>query len=67
MASRTQRIFRATLRWVLRVVLALVLAYVLTPLVAVAWAATFNFLAAFTVGTAVARTVDWFRRENLLS
>ena len=30
---------------------------VLTPLVAVAWAATFNFLAAFTVGTAVARTV----------
>ena len=29
----------------------------LTPLVAVAWAATFNFLAAFTVGTAVARTV----------
>jgi PiT family inorganic phosphate transporter len=30
---------------------------VLTPLVAVAWAATFNFLAAFTVGTAVAKTV----------
>ena len=30
---------------------------VLTPLVAVAWAATFNFLAAFTVGTAVARTI----------
>jgi PiT family inorganic phosphate transporter len=30
---------------------------VLTPLVAVAWAASFNFLAAFTVGTAVARTV----------
>ena len=30
---------------------------VLTPLVAVAWAATFTFLAAFTVGTAVARTV----------
>jgi inorganic phosphate transporter, PiT family len=30
---------------------------VLTPLVAVAWAAMFNFLAAFTVGTAVAKTV----------
>lgn len=30
---------------------------VLSPLAAVAWAATFNFLAAFTVGTAVARTV----------
>ena len=30
---------------------------VLTPLVAVAWAASFNFLAAFTVGTAVAKTV----------
>ncbi len=30
---------------------------VLNPLVAVAWAASFNFLAAFTVGTAVARTV----------
>lgn len=30
---------------------------VLNPLVAVAWAAAFNFLAAFTVGTAVARTV----------
>ena len=30
---------------------------VLNPLVAVAWAATFNFLAAFTVGTAVAKTV----------
>ncbi|MGH7503417.1 MAG: inorganic phosphate transporter [Longimicrobiales bacterium] len=30
---------------------------VLTPLAAVGWAATFNFLAAFTVGTAVARTV----------
>jgi PiT family inorganic phosphate transporter len=30
---------------------------VLTPLVAVGWAATFNFLAAFTVGTAVAKTV----------
>ena len=30
---------------------------VLTPLVAVAWAATFNFVAAFTVGTAVAKTV----------
>ena len=30
---------------------------VLNPLVAVAWAASFNFLAAFTVGTAVAKTV----------
>ncbi|MGH7554470.1 MAG: inorganic phosphate transporter [Longimicrobiales bacterium] len=30
---------------------------VLSPLAAVGWAATFNFLAAFTVGTAVARTV----------
>lgn len=30
---------------------------VLNPLVAVAWAATFNFVAAFTVGTAVAKTV----------
>jgi inorganic phosphate transporter, PiT family len=30
---------------------------VLSPLAAVAWAATFNFAAAFTVGTAVARTV----------
>jgi PiT family inorganic phosphate transporter len=30
---------------------------VLSPLAAVVWAATFNFLAAFTVGTAVARTV----------
>ena len=30
---------------------------VLTPLMAVAWAASFNFLAAFTVGTAVAKTV----------
>jgi PiT family inorganic phosphate transporter len=30
---------------------------VLSPLAAVAWAATFNFIAAFTVGTAVARTV----------
>ncbi|HZI29097.1 MAG TPA: inorganic phosphate transporter, partial [Gemmatimonadaceae bacterium] len=30
---------------------------VLNPIVAVAWAATFNFLAAFTVGTAVAKTV----------
>ena len=30
---------------------------VLSPLVAVMWAAMFNFLAAFTVGTAVARTV----------
>lgn len=30
---------------------------VLSPLAAVAWAASFNFLAAFTVGTAVARTV----------
>jgi PiT family inorganic phosphate transporter len=30
---------------------------VLNPLVAVAWAAAFNFLAAFTVGTAVAKTV----------
>ena len=30
---------------------------VLNPLVAVVWAAAFNFLAAFTVGTAVAKTV----------
>ena len=30
---------------------------VLNPLAAVAWAASFNFLAAFTVGTAVAKTV----------
>jgi PiT family inorganic phosphate transporter len=30
---------------------------VLNPLAAVIWAATFNFVAAFTVGTAVARTV----------
>jgi PiT family inorganic phosphate transporter len=30
---------------------------VLSPLAAVAWAASFNFLAAFTVGTAVAKTV----------
>ena len=30
---------------------------VLTPLAAVVWAAMFNFLAAFTVGTAVAKTV----------
>ncbi len=30
---------------------------VLNPLVAVVWAASFNFLAAFTVGTAVAKTV----------
>jgi PiT family inorganic phosphate transporter len=30
---------------------------VLSPLAAVVWAATFNFAAAFTVGTAVARTV----------
>ncbi len=30
---------------------------VLSPLAAVAWAAFFNFLAAFTVGTAVAKTV----------
>jgi PiT family inorganic phosphate transporter len=30
---------------------------VLSPLAAVAWAATFNFAAAFTVGTAVAKTV----------
>ena len=30
---------------------------VLSPLAAVIWAASFNFLAAFTVGTAVARTV----------
>ncbi|MGH7468572.1 MAG: inorganic phosphate transporter [Longimicrobiales bacterium] len=30
---------------------------VLSPLAAVAWAATFNFAAAFTVGTAVARTI----------
>src|SRR5436305_953598 len=30
---------------------------VLSPLAAVAWAALFNFAAAFTVGTAVARTV----------
>jgi PiT family inorganic phosphate transporter len=31
---------------------------VLQPLVAVVWAATFNFMAAFFVGTAVARTVQ---------
>ena len=31
---------------------------VLTPAVAVAWAAFFNFVAAFTVGTAVARTIS---------
>ena len=31
---------------------------VLSPLAAVAWAATFNFMAAFTVGTAVAKTVS---------
>lgn len=31
---------------------------VLTPGVAVAWAAFFNFIAAFTVGTAVARTIS---------
>ena len=31
---------------------------VLSPLAAVAWAATFNFAAAFTVGTAVAKTVS---------
>jgi PiT family inorganic phosphate transporter len=31
---------------------------VLTPGVAVAWAAFFNFVAAFTVGTAVARTIS---------
>ncbi len=30
---------------------------VLSPLAAVAWAASFNFIAAFTVGTAVAQTV----------
>ena len=30
---------------------------VLSPLAAVIWAATFNFVAAFTVGTAVARTI----------
>jgi PiT family inorganic phosphate transporter len=30
---------------------------VLSPLVAVVWAAFFNFMAAFTVGTAVARTI----------
>ena len=30
---------------------------VLTPLAAVAWAALFNFIALFTVGTAVAKTV----------
>ena len=30
---------------------------VLSPLAAVAWAATFNFAAAFTVGTAVAKTI----------
>src|SRR5919108_4385944 len=30
---------------------------VLSPLQAVAWAAFFNFIAAFTVGTAVAKTV----------
>ena len=30
---------------------------VLTPLAAVVWAAFFNFVAAFTVGTAVAKTV----------
>src|ERR671923_843059 len=30
---------------------------VLSPLAAVAWAATFNFVAAFTVGTAVAKTI----------
>ncbi|HEX7555334.1 MAG TPA: inorganic phosphate transporter, partial [Leptolinea sp.] len=30
---------------------------VLTPLQGVAWAATFNFIAAFTFGTAVARTI----------
>ena len=30
---------------------------VLSPVAAVAWAATFNFVAAFTVGTAVAKTV----------
>ena len=30
---------------------------VLSPLAAVIWAATFNFLAAFTVGTAVAKTI----------
>jgi PiT family inorganic phosphate transporter len=31
---------------------------VLNPLAAVAWAATFNFLAAFTVGTAVAKAIS---------
>ena len=30
---------------------------VLSPVLAVGWAAVFNFLAAFTVGTAVARTI----------
>jgi PiT family inorganic phosphate transporter len=31
---------------------------VLSPRVAVAWAASFNFLAAFVVGTAVAKTIS---------
>ena len=30
---------------------------VLSPRIAVAWAATFNFLAAFLLGTAVAKTI----------